>query len=314
MEGFSLIDLAKQTWRQNVVHISAFSALLLTIISIMIFKDALSKQRRLLRIVRYCILIAAFLYGGVVLKAQPTSTNIVIMLNAIIKEGQFPIGLYLMEPYIFLSFIFIIITILIWGRGVFCGWLCPYGAMLELLYKIREALLPKLKLNISEKIHWKLVYLKYLFFIAILGISFYNFVLAEYLSEIEPFRTFVLKLKREWYFNAYFGLLTLGSVIVYRAFCRYICPLGGGLSIPSFLKFVPFVKLKRYDFCSSCKICARDCNPRAIMANGIINTRECLDCLDCQMNYWNEDKCPVLIKKKRVAEETRVQEKKEMTD
>lgn len=305
MEGFSLIDLAKQTWMQNIIHITAFIVLLLAITLVMIFKDALSRRGRLLSIVRYCILIVTFLYAGILLKAQPTSTNIVIMVNALIREGQFPIGLYLMEPYIFLSFIFIFITMLTWGRGVFCGWLCPYGALLELLYKIKEKLFPHLNIMVSEKIHWKLVYLKYVFFIAILGISFYNFVLAEYLTEIEPFRTFVLKLKREWYFIAYFGLLTVGSVIVYRAFCSYICPLGGSLAILSFLKFIPFFKLHRYDFCSTCKICARDCNPQAIMANGIINSRECLDCLDCQMNFWNEDRCPVLIKQKRQQEKAK---------
>lgn len=299
MEGFSLIDLAKQVWTQNIIYITAFSAFLVLIFLIMVFKDAIAKRRTLLNVLRYGMLIIAFFFAGLVLKAQPTITNIVIMLNALIIEGQFPIGLFLMEPYIFLSFVFIILTIFIWGRGVYCGWICPYGALLEILNKLKDAMFPKFNINISEKIHWKLLYLKYIFFIAIVGISFYNFVLAEYLTEIEPFRTFVLKLKREWYFLAYFGILTVGSVIVYRAFCRYICPLGAALAIPSFIKFIPFIKLKKYDFCVTCKICARTCNPQAITANGVIDSRECLNCLDCQVNFWDEDVCPVLMKRKR---------------
>jgi len=299
MEGFSLIDLAKQVWTQNIIYITAFSAFLVLIFLIMVFKDAIAKRRTLLNVLRYGMLIIAFFFAGLVLKAQPTSTNIVIMLNALIIEGQFPIGLFLMEPYIFLSFVFIILTIFIWGRGVYCGWICPYGALLEILNKLKDAMFPKFNINISEKIHWKLLYLKYIFFIAIVGISFYNFVLAEYLTEIEPFRTFVLKLKREWYFLAYFGILTVGSVIVYRAFCRYICPLGAALAVPSFIKIIPFIKLKRYDFCMTCKICARTCRPEAIKSSGIIDSRECLNCLDCQVNFWDEDVCPVLMKRKR---------------
>ena len=91
----------------------------------------------------------------------------------------------------------------------------------------------------------------------------------------------------------------MGSTVVYRAFCRYLCPLGGALAIPSLLKKIPLIKLKRYDFCSTCKICAKTCKPHAIMANGVINNGECLSCLDCQVNFWDEDICPFLIRKKK---------------
>jgi NosR/NirI family nitrous oxide reductase transcriptional regulator len=130
-------------------------------------------------------------------------------------------------------------------------------------------------------------------------VSFYSFILSEYFTEIEPFRTFVLKLNREWYFDLYFIILSLGSVIIYRAFCRYLCPLGAALAIPAYFKKVPFVKMKRYDFCRTCKICTRGCAARAIRPSGVIDSRECLDCLDCQVNYWDEEVCPVLIRRKR---------------
>jgi len=171
--------------------------------------------------------------------------------------------------------------------------------MTELLIRLYKKILPGVRFSMPEKIHWKLVYLKYIVFLIITGVSFYSFILSEYLTEIEPFRTFVLKLDREWYFVLYFAVLTVGSMIVYRAFCRYLCPLGAALAIPSFLKTLPFIKLNRYDFCSSCKICGRSCHPQAITANGVIINRECFACLDCQVNFWDEDICPVLIKRKR---------------
>lgn len=212
-----------------------------------------------------------------------------------------------MEPFIFLSFVFIFITLFLWGRGVFCGWLCPYGALIELLNKIYQKIFPKFRIVFSEKTHSKLIYLKYIIFVVILGVSFYSFILSEYLTEVEPFKTFVLKLNRQWYFVLYFMILTIGSLIIYRAFCRYLCPLGAALAIPSFLGRVYLIKLKRYDFCRTCKICYRTCTSQAIRTDGLIDSRECLDCLDCQVNFWDEDICPVLIKQKRLSERQTVE-------
>lgn len=297
-DGFFDTPLWMQVWEQKIELIVLFALFLIAIVSVMIFKDRLARNRQVLTTVKYTILAISFIYVGLILKAQPTTTNIIVPLNTM-KELQFPLQLFLLEPYIFLSFIFIFITVLVWGRGVFCGWLCPYGAMTELLSKLYEKLFPKLRLSVPDAVHAKLIYLKYAVFLIIAGVSFYSFILSEYLTEIEPFRTFVLKLDREWYFVLYFIVLTLSSVVIYRAFCRYLCPLGAALAIPSLIKKIPFIKMKRYDFCSTCKICSRTCSPQAIISDGTVDSRECLNCLDCQVNFWDEDVCPVLIKQKR---------------
>ncbi len=287
-----------QIWAQKWASIAVFAIFLFALIMMMVFKDRLAKNRKALNIVAYGVLPFSFIYVGLILKAQTTTTNIVILVNGL-KEGAFPLGLYIMEPYIFLSFLFIFLTILLWGRGVFCGWLCPYGAMVELLNRLYIRFFPKLIVKLPEKIHWKLIYLKYVIFAVILGVSFYNFMLSEYLAEVEPFKSFVLKLHRQWYFVLYFILITAGSVIIYRAYCRYLCPLGAALSIPSFIKLIPLIKLKRHDLCGTCKICGRECSYQAITPKGKVKVTECLDCLECQINFWDENKCPALIKKKR---------------
>jgi nitrous oxidase accessory protein len=300
MNSFLETPLWLQIWEQKTAHIIAFSLFLIMIIVLMILMDRYAKRRRLAKIIQLMILSISFIYVGLILKAQPTTTNIIIMLNSL-KELQFPLGLYLLEPYIFLSFIFIFLTLIIWGRGVFCGWLCPYGAMVELLNKIYNKLL-KRRLVIPARFHWKLLYLKYGVFFLIVAVSFYNFILSEYLTEIEPFRTFVLKLHREWYFVLYFIIITLGSVAIYRGFCRYLCPLGAALALPSLLRRMHLVKLNRYDFCGTCKTCGKTCSYQAITTEGFINSRECFYCMDCQINFWDEDICPVLIKQKREKE------------
>ncbi len=136
-------------------------------------------------------------------------------------------------------------------------------------------------------------------FFALVAISFYNFILSEYLTEVEPFRTFVLKLNREWYFVLYFMILTIGSMLIYRAFCRYLCPLGGALALPSLFGRTHLIKLKRYDFCGTCKKCEKDCSYGAINSEGVIVSSECFNCLVCQVNFWDEGYCPVLIKEKK---------------
>ncbi len=299
--NISQTPLWLQVWSLKIGHIIAFSVFLILIILIMLFKDRLSRKKSLLRLIRYAVLGISFIYVGLLLKAQPTTTNIVIIINSL-KDLEFPLGLYLLEPYIFFSFIFISLTIIVWGRGVFCGWLCPYGAMLELLNKLYDRILPKRRLPIPGKLHWKLVYLKYMVFLLILGASFYNFILSEYMTEVEPFRTFVLKLHRQWYFVLYFLFLTGLSVVFYRAFCRYLCPLGAALAIPSLLRRIPLIRLKRHELCGTCRICSKACPYQAIRPDGVISSTECLDCLDCQINFWDEDICPALKRKKTLKE------------
>ncbi len=285
----------------KTAYIVAFAAFLIIIALLMTFKDALSKRRNTLEWIKYGVLGASFIYVGLVLKAQPTTTNIIILFNGL-KELKFPLGLYTLEPFIFLSFIFIVITLVLWGRGVFCGWLCPYGAMLELFSKVYNKLWPDIPKHLPDRVHNRLIYLKHVVFLVILGASIYSFMLSEYMTEVEPFRTFVLKLNREWPFVTYFIIVTLMSVAVYRAFCRYLCPLGGALALPFVATMLPVIKMRRYDFCNVCKICTEDCSYQAIRADGTINTRECLNCLTCQENYWDDGICPVMIRERRQAE------------
>ena len=287
-----------QIWKMKTAQIAGFSVLLIVLFALMVIKDRITRNRKLFNVIRYAMLLVVFVYAGLYLKAQPTTTNIVIIFNQL-KSGKFSLGLYLLEPFIFLTFVFIFLTLLIWGRGVFCGWLCPYGVMLEILNKIKNTITKKGRFEPKWSVHNVLLYPKYIIFFIILIVSFFSFMLSEYLTEVEPFRTFVLKMHRQWYFNLYFILLVIVSVITYRAFCRYLCPLGAALALPSFVRVVPFVKLKRYQLCGTCKVCQKQCPYNAIRPDGKIRNSECLYCLECQLNYWDEKVCPALKKKKK---------------
>ena len=83
-----------------------------------------------------------------------------------------------------------------------------------------------------------------------------------------------------------------------KVYCRYVCPLGAALAIPS--KFRLFDWLKRRKDCGTpCQLCAKECEIQAIHPDGRINANECHYCLDCQMTYQNDNKCPPLINKRK---------------
>jgi NosR/NirI family nitrous oxide reductase transcriptional regulator len=139
---------------------------------------------------------------------------------------------------------------------------------------------------------------KYMIFVGLFGLSFYSLAWAEQGAEIEPFKTaIVLKFMREWPFVLYTGLLLVVGLFIERFFCRYLCPLGAALAIPGRLR--TFEWLRRYKECGSpCQRCANDCMVQAIHPEGHINPNECLYCLNCQVLYYDDHRCPVVIAKR----------------
>ena len=253
------------------------------------------------KVVHVSVATLAAVGAGLVFKAQPSTTQILTLTGSAV-ERRFPSAVFLSEPLIFIFWISIVVTLFIWGRGFFCGWLCPYGAMLEVLLHIWVKVVPE---KVRHKLeswepptYWR--YGKYVTFLVILLVSFFSLPLAEALDEIEPFKTFVLRLVRPGAFVAYFLIITAVSVVSHRFFCRFMCPLGGALAIPS---RKPMRELVRYDLCQDCKICGQECEPRAIsFETGKIDYRECLHCWDCQYTAQNTARCPELI---RAAKENR---------
>ena len=57
--------------------------------------------------------------------------------------------------------------------------------------------------------------------------------------------------------------------------------------------------LKRKQDCNSCKACAVGCGAQAIDADGRIDHRECLHCLDCMILYTDTKGCPPLAKERK---------------
>jgi polyferredoxin len=139
--------------------------------------------------------------------------------------------------------------------------------------------------------------IKYVVFLVILAVSLNSIMTAFGLSEIEPFKTAItMKLMRDWPFVSYALTLLVVGIFVERFFCRYLCPLGAALALPARMRM--FDWLKRYRECGGeCHICARRCTVQAIHPLGQINPNECIYCLKCQANYFDQTTCLHLKKR-----------------
>lgn len=159
------------------------------------------------------------------------------------------------------------VTALFMGR-VFCGYVCPFGALQELLH------VKQLRMSIPDR------WMKVLRWIPVAILVFLI---------IRVFATGVLTWSGFTPFKAFFtfggtpltlaisGLFVVASVVLFRPFCRLLCPLGAWLSLVSRLS--PF-RIRESDACVSCSQCDRVCASGAI-SSGKVRAEDCLLCGEC---------------------------------
>jgi len=305
MEG---TPLWVRIWKSKTAAIAGLGFMLLTLTGIFFFQDRIVKYERTYDRIRTVYLTITLIWLGWIMTAQPSVVNVLTFTTAL-REG-FSWEAFLIDPLIFMLWCAIAIALIFWGRGAFCGWLCPFGALQELTNKIAKALkIPQIK--VPWGLHERLWAIKYLIFLALFAISLGSLALAEVFAEVEPFKTaIVLRFMREWWFVLFAVLLVAASLFIERFFCRYLCPLGAALAIPARLRM--FDWLKRYRECGNpCMHCFNECPVEAIHPEGHINPNECISCLHCQVLYHHDRKCPVMIKK-RIHREKRAAAAKKM--
>jgi len=175
--------------------------------------------------------------------------------------------------------LFLIPTILslILGR-VFCGYICAFGAVQELLH------LPRYRVTISGRFLKLLQKIKYMLLIYLVfrAVGTNSVVLAGY----TPFNALFSFDGRPVAF-ALTVLTAILSIFVYRPFCRFFCPLGAWLGLCA--------TLSRYNIlphsCTQCNKCSAAC-PCGAVSGGQIDKKECLVCGRCA------DSCRLIADKK----------------
>ena len=286
-------------WRIKIAQIAILCSALLVLTGIFFFQDALVRRPVLYDRVRLVFLAFTLLWIGWYAQAQLSVVNVLTFMNAL--RTNFSWDYFLTDPLIFILWAAVAAGMLFWGRGAFCGWLCPFGALQELLNRGARLLhIPQIRVPFG--LHQRLWPIKYIIFLVLFGLSLYSLSLSERASEVEPFKTaIVLRFARDWPFVLFAVALLGAGLFVERFFCRYLCPLGAALAIPARLRM--FDWLKRYRECGNpCQRCANECPVQSIHPEGNINPNECIQCLHCQMLYHHAYKCPVVIQRRLKAE------------
>lgn len=296
-------------WQNKKFQIVVLTISLVMLFIVIILHDYFDKRPKYLLIFRKVFLVYTVVFIGWYTLGQLSIVNVFTFVFA--ATGDFKWDTFLLDPIVFILWGFVAMTLLLWGRGIFCGWLCPFGALQELIneisrkFKVRQYELP-------FAVHERLWAIKYLILLGLFAISLESISEAERYAEVEPFKTVImLKFQREWWFVLYAVILLSVSMFTNKVYCRYICPLGAALAIPS--RFRLFDWLKRRKECGApCKLCAKECEIQAIHPTGEINANECHWCLDCQITYYDEQKCPPLRKNYQVRQRAREKRDKKL--
>ncbi|CCE06051.1 nitrous oxide reductase regulatory protein NosR [Bradyrhizobium sp. STM 3843] len=279
-------------WRSNTVSIAITALMLAALTGIFFFQNLLVRRPVLYTWVRRAYLVFVLVWLGWYANAQLSVVNVVTFSNALITGFHWEF--FLAAPLIFVLWAATAGGLLFWGRGPFCGWLCPFGALQELTNTIAKWLkVPQL--TVPWGLHERLWPVKYIIFLGLFGLSLYSVDMAERFAEVEPFKTaIILKFARSWPFVAYAVALLVIGLFVERFFCRYLCPLGAALAIPGRMR--TFEWLRRWQECGSpCQRCAKECPVQSIHPEGHINVNECIYCMHCQELYYDDHRCPHMI-------------------
>jgi len=181
-------------------------------------------------------------------------------------------SVYFDDLALLLMVTFTVIATLLFGR-IFCGFLCPFGALQDLLDKIVPARLQK---EVPQAVHDRALWVKYGLLAGILipALAGSHTSLYQY---VEPFGTVFFPSTSVLLWAIALAFL-VASAIVPRFYCRYVCPLGAALAIGS---LVSLKRIRRVEQCSHCKVCEQNC-PTGAIRDERVDFKECVRCNVCE--------------------------------
>ncbi|ASJ72914.1 Putative electron transport protein YccM [Granulosicoccus antarcticus IMCC3135] len=242
--------------------------------------------------VRLSILAFVVVFVGWWGQGQLSIATPIAIARTAVEGGSF--GFLLYDPFSLVIWLASLVGFVLWGRGLFCGWLCPFGALQEFAHHLGRLIgLPQIKPNAV----WdaRLKYLKYVVLAGLVALIFTFPSALDKAIEVEPFKTAITTFfVREWYYVAYAVSLLVLSMVLFKGFCRYLCPLGAVMALGGLLRARDWIE-RRVECGSPCQLCRVKCNYGAIKKTGEIEYSECFQCLDCVTIHDDATQCVPLI-------------------
>src|SRR5499427_92236 len=297
LEFESPIPAWVEAWSDAKVKVAILTVLLSVLTLIFVFQAMLARFRLAHRLVRNGFLLVVLVWLGWTAGVQLSIVNVMNYIMA--PFNHFGIAFYLAEPLMLIIAGYTLVSVVLIGRGVFCGWLCPFGALQELLGQLSRALrVPQW--YPPAALERRLWMGKYIAAATVLVLVMTQIDPSGATLEIEPFKTAITsKFTRAWPYVLYAVALLAIGLFSERAYCRFLCPLGGVLAFLDRLHVLNLLK-RRPECGNPCHLCERSCPVRAIENTGRIITAECFQCLDCQVEYYDDKRCPPLVQAARL--------------
>ncbi len=285
------------SWRARAPDLAVLAVALALLAAALAMPARLARDGRRFAWMRRAWLLFTIGFIGYHAQAQLSIVNLTGVLQAL-RAGT-GLGFLLFDPMSLALWGFVLLSLLPWGRGSFCGWLCPFGAMQELAGQLGRALrLPQLRMRRRTDLRLKRV--KYAL-LALIGLAaLLTPALADRLVEVEPFKTAVtLGFVRAWPYVAWAAALLALGMVVYKFFCRYLCPLGAALALLGRVRRLDWIA-RRAECGTPCQTCRHRCAYGAIAPSGQVDYDECFQCLDCVVIHESDALCaPRILERKR---------------
>jgi NosR/NirI family nitrous oxide reductase transcriptional regulator len=278
---FSVLDEKPPTWTQDIKD-QGFDLALFAGFATLAMVGFFRKSEPL----KWVTMAASVAYLGFARSQLISVVNIFALTHWNLPAFRHNLAWYLFA-------IFTVVSTILWGR-LYCGRICAFGSLTQLLDKVVPA---RLRFEVPRRIEQKANYIKY----GLLGATVVYFLVTKDVfiyRYVEPFWMFSLKASTGMWIGL--GVLLVATVFVRNLYCRFLCPVGAFLGL---LSNLTVFRIKRWSECNNCKICEKKCEWGAIRGPKIIAS-ECVRCDDCERLYMDTRKCPhwlILLKKKAQA-------------
>ncbi|WP_374500781.1 4Fe-4S binding protein [Zoogloea sp.] len=284
-------------WKERGVELGIIAAGLALLSVVLARPRWISVSARRLKIFRLAFLAFTLGYIGWYAQGQLSIVQITGAIKSLVAGAGLKSFLY--DPVSLLLIAFTLVSFVVWGRGTFCGWLCPFGALQEFAALLARTLrLPERKL--PARLAGVLDRGRFVILAALAALAALAPQWAEKGVEVEPFKTAItVGFDRSAPFVAYALILLVLGGLYYKFFCRYLCPLGAAMALGGKLRLLDWLP-RRSECGQPCQTCRHRCAYDAIEKSGTIRYERCFQCLDCVGIYHDPGRCaPIMLMYKK---------------
>ena len=284
-------------WKERSVELGIIAAGLALLSVVLARPRWISVSAHRLKAFRLAFLAFTLGYIGWYAQGQLSIVQITGAIKSLVAGAGLKSFLY--DPVSLLLIAFTLVSFVVWGRGTFCGWLCPFGALQEFAALLARALrLPERKL--PARLAGVLDRGRFVILAALTALAALAPQWAEKGVEVEPFKTAItVGFDRSAPFVAYALILLVLGGLYYKFFCRYLCPLGAAMALGGKLRLLDWLP-RRSECGQPCQTCRHRCAYDAIEKSGAIRYERCFQCLDCVGIYHDPGRCaPIMLMHKK---------------